>query len=222
MTPFSVLRDSLYFFRRHLWAILQLCLPLVVLESISKQVVDHVVGVDGSPVYDIVTGLLFYPLYTAALILFLDARSDGYSPRTRDLLAMAVRLWPMFALLAAMSTILIMLGVSMFVLPGLWVMVKLVFSEYLLVLRGYTPMAAMTESFRMSQGHFWRILTCVLGALVPLWAIDLLSGVIWPEPGNLLSLLLDSLNGFLQLFTSVVLYRLYMLFMDKAPTSQVQ
>jgi hypothetical protein len=222
MTPLSVLRDSLYFFRRHFWAILQLCLPLVVLESVSKQAVDHVIGVNGSPLYDIIVGLLFYPLYTAALILFLDARSDGYSPRNRDLLAMAVRLWPMFALLAGMSTVLIMLGVSIFVLPGLWVMVKLVFAEYLLVLRGMTPIAAMTESFRMSQGHFWRILACVLGALVPLWTIDLISGAVWPQPGDLLSLVLDSLNGFLQLFTSVVLFRLYMLFNDQAPDTQVQ
>ena len=35
---------------------------------------------------------MIYPLYTAALILFLDARSRGESPRNRDLLAMAATL----------------------------------------------------------------------------------------------------------------------------------
>ncbi len=37
MNPLSVLRDSLYFFRRHLPSILQLCLPLVVLEALLTQ-----------------------------------------------------------------------------------------------------------------------------------------------------------------------------------------
>ena len=35
MNPLSVLRDSLYFFRRHLPNILQLCLPLVVLGALA-------------------------------------------------------------------------------------------------------------------------------------------------------------------------------------------
>ncbi len=211
MNPLSVLRDSLYFFRRNLLAIAQLCLPLVVLEALATQMMQQATGPDASPMYDIAVGLLFYPLYTGALILFLDARSRGLQPLKRNLLAATLRMWPFFALLAASSTLLIMLGISLFVLPGLYVMVKLVFAEYLLVLRGLTPMAAMRDSFQLTQGHFLRILCCVLGALVPLWAIDIASGAVWPEPSHWQSLLLDSANGFLQLFTSVVLYRLYML-----------
>lgn len=214
MNPLSVLRDSLYFFRRNLLAIAQLCLPLVVLEALATQVVQHTVGEDASPMYDIVVGLLFYPLYTGALILFLDARSKGLQPLKRNLLAVTLRMWPFFAVLAASSTVLIMLGLSLFVLPGVYVMVKLVFAEYLLVLRGLTPMAAMRDSFQLTQGHFVRIVLCVFGALIPLWAIDLVSNSVWPEPSNWQALLLDSVNGFLQLFTSVVLYRLFMLRMD--------
>ncbi|MGC1328811.1 hypothetical protein [Pseudomonas sp.] len=214
MNPLSVLRDSLYFFRRNLAAIAQLCLPLVVLEALATQMVQHTVGPDASPLYDISVGLLFYPLYTGALILFLDARSKGLQPLKRNLLAVTLRMWPYFALLAASSTLLIMLGISLFVLPGLYVMVKLVFAEYLLVLRGLTPMAAMRDSFQLTQGHFLRIMTCVFGALVPLWAIDIASNAIWPDPSNWQALMLDSINGFLQLFTSVVVYRLFMLRME--------
>ncbi len=211
MNPLSVLRDSLYFFRRNLLAIAQLCLPLVVLEALAAQMVQQATGPDGSPMYDIAVGLLFYPLYTGALILFLDARSKGLQPLKRNLLAATLRMWPYFALLAATSTVLIMLGLSLFMLPGLYVLVKLVFSEYLLVLRGLTPMSAMRESFQLTQGHFVRTLTCVLGAMLPLGAIEVATSVVWPDPGHWAQLMLDSLNGFLQLYTSVVLYRLYML-----------
>ncbi|MGY4490804.1 hypothetical protein [Pseudomonas sp. TE3610] len=214
MNPLTVLRDSLYFFRRNLLAIAQLCLPLVVLEALGAQMVQQAVGPDASPMYDIAVGLLFYPLYTGALILFLDARSKGLQPLKRNLLAATLRMWPYFALLAATSTVLIMLGLSLFMLPGLYVLVKLVFSEYLLVLRGLTPMSAMRESFQLTQGHFVRILTCLLGAMLPLGAIELASAMVWPEPSHWQQLLLDSVNGFLQLFTSVVLYRLFMLRVD--------
>jgi hypothetical protein len=212
MNAFHVLRDAWFFFSHNLLAIARLCLPLVVLEALVQQVVSARVGVEAAAAYGILVGLLFYPLYTAALILFLDARSRGEAPANRDLLAASLRLWPGFALLAGLSTLAIMLGASLFVLPGLWIMIKLAFAEYLLVLRGLSPIKALHESFELTSGYFWQILTCVLCVMLPLW---LLSWASQPAEGAqadvLLSLLLDSANGFLQLFASVVLFRLFML-----------
>lgn len=212
MNPLPILRDSWYFFTRNLAAIALLCLPLIALEGLAQQAVGAWSGSEASPVYGLVVGLLFYPLYTGALILFLDARSRGLQPRTADLLAMALRLWPSFAVLAALSTLLIMLGVSLFVLPGLWVMIKLAFAEYLLVLRGLSPLAALRESFQMTTGHFLRILLCILCVMLPLWLLDWLAfSTEDQQPDALLSFVLDCTNGFLQLFASVVLFRLFML-----------
>lgn len=216
MNPFDVLRDSLYFFKRHLGRIAQLCLPLVILEALLQQGVDSAVGPEGFPGYSLIVGLLVYPLYTAALILFLDARSRGDAPRPRDLLATALTLWPRFALLTALNTLLILVGISLYVLPGLWLMVTLAFSEYLLVLRGLTPLAAMRESMKMSRGNFWRILACILCVMGPLWLLKGVSVSAYPPPQNpLLSLLIDSVHSFLQLFTSVVLFRMFMLLEGK-------
>lgn len=212
MNAFHVLRDAWFFFSHNLLAIIRLCLPLVVLEAVVQQFVSAQIGIEAAAVYSILVGLLFYPLYTAALILFLDARSRGETPASRDLLAASLRLWPSFALLAGLSTLAIMLGASLFVLPGLWMMIKLAFAEYLLVLRGLSPIKALHESFELTSGYFWQILTCVLCVMLPLW---LLAWASQPgegaQPDVLLSLLLDSANGFLQLFATVVLFRLFML-----------
>jgi hypothetical protein len=204
MNPLTVLRDSFYFFQRNLGAIVQLCLPLVILEAVLQQVLDRTLGPEAFTGYSMIVGLLVYPLYTAALILFLDARSRGESPRTAAVLAMALTLWPRYALLTAMSTLLI--------LPGLWLMVTLAFAEYLLVLRGMPALAAMKESFRLTRGHFLRILVCLLCVMTPLWLLKGASVAAWPDPQNpLLAVLIDSAHSFLQLFTSVVLFRLFML-----------
>lgn len=212
MNPLTVIQDSLYFFRSHLGSILVLCLPLVVLEALAKQAMSHAMASDASPAYELVVSLFFYPLYTGALILFLDARSRGEEPQTRDLLAMAVRMWPTFAVLSGMSTLLILFGLSLFAIPGIWVMVKLAFAEYLLVLRKLTPFMAMRESMQMTNGHFVRILTCVLCVYIPLTLLEALSLYLFPEPqSGALSLTLNSIASFLQLFTSVVMFRLFML-----------
>ena len=212
MNALEVLRDSLYFFKRHLVSIVQLCLPLVIVEAFLQQVVDRATGPESFAASSIIVGLVIYPLYTAALILFLDARSRGESPRNRDLLAMAATLWPRFALLTALNTLLILLGISLYFLPGLILMVMLAFGEYLLVLRGLNPLHAMKESLRLTRGHFWRILLCILCVMTPLWLLKGASLAVYPEPQNpVIAVLIDSAHSFLQLFTSVVLFRLFML-----------
>ena len=217
MNPLTVLRDSLYFFQRNLSQIVTLCLPLVILEAVLQHIVDNAAGPDASPGYGLVVGLLLYPLYTAALILFLDARSQGESPRNRDLLASAVNLWPKFALLSAISTLLIVLGLSMFFIPGIFLTVVLAFSEYRLVLRGDAPLAAMKSSFTLTRGHFWRIFVCILAVLGPLMLLKEFSYTLLSKDDNtLLTLALDSANSFLQLFVSVVLFRLFMLISEKS------
>jgi hypothetical protein len=216
MNPLTILTDSLYFFRRHLASILMLCLPLVIVEALAKQALNTSLAANASSGYELLVGLLFYPLYTGALILFLDARSrGGDQPGPRELLAMALRMWPTFAVLSALSTLLIMFGLSLFIIPGIWVMVKLVFSEYLLVLRGMTPLMAMRASFEMTNGHFMRILTCVLCIYIPLSLLEGIAYFLLPEPQNAAaSLLINVVSSFLQLFTSVAMFRLFMLITD--------
>ncbi|MFJ4155226.1 YciC family protein [Pseudomonas sp. NPDC089752] len=216
MNPLSVLRDSFYFFRRHLVSIIPLCLPLVVLEALVTQLLYGQIGDQASAAYSMLVSLLFYPLYSAALILYLDTRSRGQDTPRRDLLARAVQLWPQLALLILISSLLIVFGLTLLVFPGIWIMINLVFAEYLLVLRGLPVVQSMRESARMTTGHFMRIMICVFSVLAPLWLIDGLLMMAFPEPTPAVDLALASLSGFLQLFSTVVLYRLFMLLEGEA------
>ncbi|MFJ2333030.1 YciC family protein [Pseudomonas helleri] len=219
MNPLTVLRDSLYFIQRNLGQVITLCLPLVILEAVLQYVVDDAVGPNASQGYALIVGLLVYPLYTGALIVFLDARSRGERPSNRDVLARALSLWPKFALLAAISTLLIVLGLSMFFIPGIYLTVVLAFSEYNLVLRGQPPLTAIKSSLIMSRGHFWRIFVCILAVMGPLLLLKQLSFSLVPEDTNaVVTVALESFNSFLQLFLSVVLFRLFMLISEKSDT----
>jgi hypothetical protein len=71
---------------------------------------------------------------------------------------------------------------------------------------------AMRASFEMSQGHFVRILTCVLCIYIPLSLLEGSAYLLLPEkPNEAAVLLINVVSSFLQLFTSVVMFRLFML-----------
>lgn len=213
MKPLPILRDAWYFYRSHLLTIALLCLPLLLLEALTRHALANWLWDEPSLAYDIVIGLMFSPLYNAALILFLGSRSAGQSPSIGQLLGRALQLWPVYALLTGLSALLLMLGLSLLVLPGVWLMVKISFAEYLLVLRGRTPLDALRESFQLTSGHFWQILLCMFCVMLPLWGIS--AWLFRPdqglEPNALAALPVQALIGFAQLFLTVVLFRFYML-----------
>ena len=113
MNPLIPLRDAWYFFSRHLSTIALLCLPWVLLENLLAQFIGLWTGESASVPYSLLAGLLLYPLYSAALILLVDARSRGLQPRMADLLAAALRLWASLAVLTALTSLLILLGLSL-------------------------------------------------------------------------------------------------------------
>ncbi|MFP5339613.1 MAG: YciC family protein, partial [Gammaproteobacteria bacterium] len=181
---------------------------------LTRLALDHWLGDNAPPALDLLVGLIFYPLYVGALILFLDARSRGHDPALGAVYARALPLWPALAVLSGLGTLLILLGASLFVLPGIWVMVKIAFAEYLLVLRGLTPLAALKQSFLLTRGHFLLILGCVMTVLLPVWMLEVwIAAQLFADetPSLLPAMLLDGVVGLLQLLPTIMLFRCFML-----------
>lgn len=210
MTVLTLLRDAWYFFHRHAARLALLCLPLLLLESLTRALLVPQLG-DWQGSADLLAGLLFYPLYGGALILYLDTRTRGLTPGPAALLAMALRLWPSLALLTALSSLLILLGASLFILPGLWLMVRLAFADFLVVLQGFTPLAALGDSMALTRGQFWRLFMLMMAVMLPLWGLEAVLSDLLGEGDLAPRVLLESLIGFAQLFIIVALYRGFML-----------
>ena len=217
MNPFELLRDSWYFFSRNVGEIVLLCLPTILIEAISQQGLIAWLGPGKSQGASIVVSMLFYPIYIGALIIFVDSRSHRIRLKPRQVMEMALFRWPSFAVLAAISTLLIMVGVWMLILPGVYVMIKLAFAEYLLVLEGKSPLDAIKESFELTKGHFFTILSCVLLVMGPIWLVDWFAyRELANSPDPVGTVLLESFNSFFQLFVSVALYRMFTLVTERA------
>lgn len=216
MNALSVISDAWFFFSRNLFSIARLCLPLLLLEAICQALLAAQLGENANPAYAILLGALFYPLYAAPLILFLHARSYGREASQGQLLAAALQLWPRFALLVGLSTLAIMLGLSLFIVPGIWIMVRLAFAELFLVLQQAPPLRALQNSFAMTEGRFLPIFSCLASVLIPLWLLDW-----WTLPERTDSLpwvLQQTASGFVQLLAVVVAFRLFMLLEPESST----
>lgn len=220
MNPFPIIRDAWYFFSHNLGAIARLCLPLIMLESFAQTVLFYSNTGEGSPIYSMLITLAVYPLYTGALIVFMVARSSSQPPALANVLPLTLRLWPRFAVLTALTNLLLLIGAKLMLLPAIYVMVKLAFSEYLLVLRANSPLAAMRDSFRMTTGHFLRILLCILLVIIPLWMLQAVSfGVETDELQThdvLVVFAAQTVTSFMSLFSSVVGFRLFMVISEQS------
>ncbi|MNM94331.1 hypothetical protein D3C81_1067290 [compost metagenome] len=214
MNPISILRDAWYFYSRHIGALLPLCLPWIVLESLVQQQINQASGSPQIGPWGLAAGLVFYPIYTASLILYMSDRGEGRQRGMGELWNAALRLWPAFALLSALTSLLIVIGLSLLILPGIYVMIKLAFAEFLLIGNGLRPIDAMRESFRRTNGHFFLLLLTALAILMPVWLVDgWVSQVSQESP--LYAVLLNSISGFFQLLLTVAAYRIFILCPDE-------
>lgn len=213
MNPQQILRESWFFYSRNILQIALLCGPLILLQAISAFFWEQSQGSKLEFGQSLLLGLLFSPLYQSVLIYFLAARSSGTALSASQLFAAALRIWPAFVLLTCLTQIVTLLGLLLLIAPGVWIAVKLSMASYLLVLRQQQPIDAMRESFRLTTAHFWNIVILALASIVPLVVLAaLLLGLAGVENsegfgGVLLALPL----GLAQLFTTVVLFRFFML-----------
>lgn len=211
MDVLTVLRDSLYFSRRHLMNIVRLCLPLIVIESVVLHLWLMQFGEEAQASQGLIVGLVFYPMYSSLLMLYLDARSRGKAPTLRAVFNRMAQFYPKAMLQMGLSGLLIVAGLLLFIVPGVWLMVRLAFAQYLLVLRGRPVIDSMRESACLTQGQFLRIVLCMLAATVPIWLLEIGVFMVVPDLPYLGLVALSSVSSFLQLFSVVVLYRLFML-----------
>lgn len=213
MNPQQILRDSWFFYSRNILQIALLCGPLLLLEAISAHLWEQSQGSKLVLGQGLLLGLLFSPLYQGVLIFFLASRSGGASASAGQLFTATLRVWPALALLTGLGMLIKGLGMLMLILPGLWIAVKLIFADYLVVLRQQHPIDAMRESFRLTTGHFWNIVLLMIVAWAPvvMAAMILLNPDMGLGDDSMIGVMLAIPIGLAQLFSTVVLFRYFML-----------
>ena len=122
------------------------------------------------------------------------------------------RFRPMMVLLVVMKFVLFMIGLLLFILPGIWIAVRMAFAEFYLVEKREQPVESMRSSFTATEKPFWTIVVVFLVPQVLLILLQLLLKSFVVALGNLfiLNVLLHMALVMLSLYITIAFYRIYM------------
>jgi len=208
-----VLNDSIQFFTRHIIQIASLCLPFFLLSVIFQYVLvqaypDSATAGLAAKLFS----MFVYPIYTAALIQFMARRARQEHPGNVELIISALPRWSALLMLNVVLAMMLLLGFSLFILPGIWIMVRMSFAEIYLVLFGMNPRDALEKSFKDTSDNFLLILAVLALTFVPFFLLVMffvqLTVTTQPNALVLLSIMLGLF--FMEIFVHIVVFRTFM------------
>ncbi len=111
----------------------------------------------------------------------------GETPGADDLFVAFRRDWAQAALLCLLMGCAVALGTALFVLPGIWLGLRLSWAPYLFLDEGLAAPDALRESFRRTRGHalsllgLWAIAGAVVAVGFALLAVGAIPAAAWAQ-----------------------------------------
>jgi hypothetical protein len=215
--PFKlILTDAAHFFWDNLGQIVTLCAPFLIAGAVFNDLLlSHVNSAsDSGSVYLLSLALNFvlYPIYTIALILLMARRAQQERPTNAQLISEALSRYGQFLLLSIIGMGLVWCGFLLFIIPGIWLAVRLSFAEFFLLIDRLDPREALIQSFQTTRRYFWGILMALALFALPIFilAIGVDNLLQAAHAGPALNIIADAGISFLSLFMHVVLFRIFM------------
>lgn len=103
---------------------------------------------------------LAYIVYGGYIALMLNHFRGG-KVKFDDIFSIDNR-WISFAFLGLIKTILIMFGFIFFIIPGIYLAIRWMFAEILVIDKNMKPMEALKASSVMVEGHYWKLFLFLL------------------------------------------------------------
>lgn len=213
----TLLWDSLRFFGNNYISLVIITLPMFAFIEAFDVWYAGYTGFDQTKltaqiVIPILVGMVIYPIYTASIIIYMDAVINEKSISVLASWNAAIVRWlPMFSLYIIYGVV-VLLGMLAFILPGLVFMVRFCFAEFNLLLNEQAPIPAMNASRQQTKDVFWLLLAGFVVITVVIHGLyfgALLFSRTLGMANPLFDSLLNILLAVLYLFYSVFSYRVY-------------
>ena len=204
-----ILSDSYFFFLRNFRQIASLCLPFLLVDAFLESLFAR--SQDFQSLHW-VSFVALYPIYTAALILYMAKSAEKEHPQKLDIIVASLKLWWPYYILTVVNLALGVVGLFLFIVPGIWIMARLSFAEFFLVLNGLNPWEAISQSFKATKQYFWYIFSFIVLIYLGHGVSDFLIGQTIQSVNNnlILSISVNAAVSMIMLFFDVVLFRIFM------------
>ncbi len=217
-----IITDSALFFWRNLNQIAFLCLPWLFAGALIEYlIVVNQEPTNDTPIYFVAWAfnLLVYPIYTAALIHMMAQQAEGRRPGNQELFALALKSWQSLLILHLLGSLMALFGLTLLVLPGIWIMVRLSFSEFYLVLENLNPIEAIRKSFMATRKHMLTIFLLILVFLFPAVGFSFIFGQLIADipQAEAIMAIAGTITSFYMLFVDVLIFRVFMSALKEEP-----
>jgi hypothetical protein len=166
----SILSDVFFFYKQNYRQLLAFIIPVSLLVTIISLLIAN-----SFPTTDelervkilVIINFVFNPIYLAGLIYLLSALSNNKSISMAQCLGLGITQWFVVFSVSFFYGLLTGIGLFLFVIPGIWVFMRLILAPFLVVLNKASPLNAIAESYKLTGSEFWNITgTTVLVFLV--------------------------------------------------------
>ncbi|WP_422460876.1 MULTISPECIES: hypothetical protein [unclassified Endozoicomonas] len=162
---------------------------------------------------DLFASVLIEPLATGAAIFFIESRDQGEKLSLYDSLIKSAGIYFPLATSYLIVFVLVMLGFSLYLIPGFYLLYKLMFVEFRVALKGEPPVEAIQASFNQTKQQWSLLLLPFTVLLFTLLFSQFLISYLLMSPENVLWL--QVMGGVLEApfmaFAVVVGFRLFSL-----------
>ncbi|MCP4022865.1 MAG: hypothetical protein GY729_13570 [Desulfobacteraceae bacterium] len=225
---FQVIKDALEFYWFNFALICAVFLPIYILELCANVYLkEFVITGSTNHLVDLLPFIIAFissAIYGAGLIVLFNSKLNRQNLTPGQCIYSGLMLFHMFVTMKFIIMVLSFFGFLLFIIPGIFVAIRLSLAQFYLVLTNIPPIKALEKSFYATKGYTMAIFNCLMVSAIPMlvvsfFFINTYLFKIQPdqEPSLIISIAMDVFLQFYAIFFSILLFRIFCLLNSGAP-----
>lgn len=159
--------------------------------------------------------IFIFPLFNGGLLLLIHHLANNETLSFTEIISKVIPYWVPLFLVSIISGFLVGVGFFAFVIPGVWLILRLLLSPLYVIFQDLTATEAISRAFKNSKfsvgEHFYALLPFIVISIIMFFV-----GSKLPYSPNLFFAIVQSLFvEFLFVLISIIQYRLYINYMER-------
>ena len=115
-------------------------------------------------------------IWTAALIFYIASAVGGETLAIKRAWQLGLEYWLPMVITLVLMYVAVFAGLMVFIIPGIWIGIKLSFAFFEVLLANRTPIEAIKQSWHLTTGHGGKILAGAFAVFGPVYLLYIVTG----------------------------------------------
>lgn len=164
MNAFDYIKHSFFFFRQNIKTIAAIQLPFLILLNgfmiwmeMNTDSSESMEEIRSQMAYSALISLTLLPVYWGATILFVQSKLEDRPLSAFQALYASLSFWRTLLLVFLLSGMAIFGGLLLFIIPGIYIGIRLAFADYICVIEKRGIMDSLKQSWADTSDYFWTL-----------------------------------------------------------------